>query len=82
MTERVVLITGALVGIGRATATAFAREGGAVVVYRMPFLLVVAWPPPPALRLPCDHLRAPSLARRRVRARNARNAEPAGKRRR
>ena len=32
MTERVVLITGALAGIGRATATAFARAGAAVVV--------------------------------------------------
>ena len=32
MNERVVLITGALTGIGRATATAFARQGAAVVV--------------------------------------------------
>jgi NAD(P)-dependent dehydrogenase (short-subunit alcohol dehydrogenase family) len=32
MSERVVLITGALAGIGRATATAFARQGAAVVV--------------------------------------------------
>jgi NAD(P)-dependent dehydrogenase (short-subunit alcohol dehydrogenase family) len=29
MSERVVLITGALAGIGRATATAFARQGAA-----------------------------------------------------
>jgi NAD(P)-dependent dehydrogenase (short-subunit alcohol dehydrogenase family) len=32
MTAPVVLITGALTGIGRATATAFARDGGQVVV--------------------------------------------------
>ena len=32
MSERVVLVTGALAGIGRATATAFARQGAAVVV--------------------------------------------------
>ena len=32
MSERVVLVTGALAGIGRSTATAFAREGAAVVV--------------------------------------------------
>jgi NAD(P)-dependent dehydrogenase (short-subunit alcohol dehydrogenase family) len=32
MSERVVLVTGALAGIGRATATAFARDGAAVVV--------------------------------------------------
>jgi NAD(P)-dependent dehydrogenase (short-subunit alcohol dehydrogenase family) len=32
MSERVVLVTGALAGIGRATATAFAREGAAIVV--------------------------------------------------
>ena len=32
MSERVVMITGALAGIGRATATAFARQGAAVVV--------------------------------------------------
>jgi len=32
MSEHVVLVTGALAGIGRATATAFAREGAAVVV--------------------------------------------------
>ena len=32
MSERVVVVTGALAGIGRATATAFARQGAAVVV--------------------------------------------------
>ena len=32
MSERVVLVTGALAGIGRAAATAFARQGAAVVV--------------------------------------------------
>jgi NAD(P)-dependent dehydrogenase (short-subunit alcohol dehydrogenase family) len=32
MSERVVLVTGALAGIGRATAVAFARQGAAVVV--------------------------------------------------
>ncbi|MFE4958955.1 SDR family NAD(P)-dependent oxidoreductase [Streptomyces sp. NPDC058232] len=32
MSERVVLVTGALAGIGRATATAFARQGASVVV--------------------------------------------------
>ncbi len=32
MSERVVLVTGALAGIGRATATAFVRQGAAVVV--------------------------------------------------
>jgi NAD(P)-dependent dehydrogenase (short-subunit alcohol dehydrogenase family) len=32
MSEHVVLVTGALAGIGRATATAFARDGAAVVV--------------------------------------------------
>src|SRR5271163_2616086 len=32
MSERVVLVTGALAGIGRATAMAFARQGAAVVV--------------------------------------------------
>jgi NAD(P)-dependent dehydrogenase (short-subunit alcohol dehydrogenase family) len=32
MSERVVMVTGALAGIGRATATAFARQGAAVVV--------------------------------------------------
>ncbi|MFD5033537.1 SDR family NAD(P)-dependent oxidoreductase [Streptomyces sp. NPDC058405] len=32
MSERVVLVTGALAGIGRATATAFARDGASVVV--------------------------------------------------
>jgi NAD(P)-dependent dehydrogenase (short-subunit alcohol dehydrogenase family) len=32
MSEHVVLVTGALTGIGRATATAFARDGASVVV--------------------------------------------------
>lgn len=32
MSERVVLVTGALAGIGRATASAFARDGASVVV--------------------------------------------------
>jgi len=32
MSEQVVLITGALTGIGRATAIAFAREGAKIVV--------------------------------------------------
>src|SRR6267143_1515052 len=32
MTSKVVLITGALTGIGRATALAFAREGASIVV--------------------------------------------------
>ena len=32
MTNQVVLITGALAGIGRATALAFAREGASVVI--------------------------------------------------
>ena len=32
MSEHVVLVTGALAGIGRATATAFARDGASVVV--------------------------------------------------
>src|SRR5580692_8171947 len=32
MNERVVLVTGALAGIGRATASAFARDGASVVV--------------------------------------------------
>ena len=32
MSERVVMVTGALAGIGRATAAAFAREGAAVVI--------------------------------------------------
>jgi len=32
MTERVVMVTGALAGIGRATAMAFARQGASVVV--------------------------------------------------
>jgi NAD(P)-dependent dehydrogenase (short-subunit alcohol dehydrogenase family) len=32
MSERVVLVTGALAGIGRATATAFARQGASVVI--------------------------------------------------
>jgi NAD(P)-dependent dehydrogenase (short-subunit alcohol dehydrogenase family) len=32
MSDRVVLVTGALAGIGRETATAFGREGSAVVV--------------------------------------------------
>ncbi|MEU1629501.1 SDR family NAD(P)-dependent oxidoreductase [Streptomyces sp. NPDC020096] len=32
MSENVVLVTGALAGIGRATATAFARDGASVVV--------------------------------------------------
>jgi NAD(P)-dependent dehydrogenase (short-subunit alcohol dehydrogenase family) len=34
MSEQVVLVTGALAGIGRATATAFARDGASVVVSR------------------------------------------------
>jgi NAD(P)-dependent dehydrogenase (short-subunit alcohol dehydrogenase family) len=32
MSDQVVLITGALTGIGRATAIAFAREGAKIVV--------------------------------------------------
>ncbi|MDT7675701.1 MAG: hypothetical protein QOD82_3603, partial [Pseudonocardiales bacterium] len=32
MSEQVVLVTGALAGIGRATATAFARDGASVIV--------------------------------------------------
>jgi NAD(P)-dependent dehydrogenase (short-subunit alcohol dehydrogenase family) len=32
MSEQVVLVTGALAGIGRATATAFARDGASVVI--------------------------------------------------
>jgi NAD(P)-dependent dehydrogenase (short-subunit alcohol dehydrogenase family) len=32
MSERVVLVTGSLAGIGRATATAFARQGASVVI--------------------------------------------------
>ena len=32
MNQQVVLITGALTGIGRATAIAFAREGARIVV--------------------------------------------------
>lgn len=32
MSDQVVLITGALAGIGRATVTAFARDGASVVV--------------------------------------------------
>ena len=32
MTQQVVLITGALTGIGRATAVAFARKGAKVMV--------------------------------------------------
>jgi NAD(P)-dependent dehydrogenase (short-subunit alcohol dehydrogenase family) len=32
MSEQVVLITGALTGIGRATAIAFARKGAKIVV--------------------------------------------------
>src|SRR6266852_4582926 len=32
MTSKVVLVTGALTGIGRATALAFAREGASIVV--------------------------------------------------